>query len=90
METSITVALIMSFASIVGSIFIYRKGAKKDEVDALRNIIAELKNYVDDLECDKEDLQLWAERLVAQVKEAGMEPAKFERKTTPRKRGAND
>lgn len=55
----------------------YLKGAKKDDVEALRGIIKELKDYVSDLELDKEDLQSWAERLVCQVKDAGFEPVKF-------------
>lgn len=87
MSGEILIALIMSTASIIGSVFVYRKGAKKDEVDALRNIITELKSYVDDLECDKEDLQTWAEKLVCQVKDAGLEPAKFVRQAR-RQRGA--
>lgn len=88
MSTEIIVAIIVGAASLGGSIFLYRKGAKKDEVEALRGIIKELKDYVDDLECDKEDLQLWAEKLVRQVKEAGLEPERFvrgERKTRPLK-----
>jgi hypothetical protein len=84
MSTEIIVAIIISVTSLVGSIggsvFVYKKGAKKDEVDALRGIIQELKNYVDDLECDKEDLKAWAEELVCQVKEAGLTPVKFKRK----------
>lgn len=84
MSTEIIVAIIISVTSLAGSIggsvFVYKKGAKKDEVDALRGIIQELKNYVDDLECDKEDLQAWAEELVCQVKEAGLTPVKFKRK----------
>lgn len=87
MSPEIGVAIITACASLSGSIFLYLKGAKKDEVDALRGIIQELKDYVDDLECDKEDLKLWAEGLICQVKGAGMEPVKFvrsERKTKPR------
>ena len=88
MSREIVVALIASVASLGGSIFLYKKGAKKDEVDALRGIINELKTYISDLECDKEDLQLWAEKLVRQVKEAGLDPVRFvrsERKTEPRR-----
>ena len=88
MSTEIIIAIIASVTSLGGSIFLYRKGAKKDEVDALRGIIQELKDYVEDLECDKDDLQLWAERLVCQIQGAGLEPVKFirgERKTRPRK-----
>lgn len=88
MATEIIVALIMAFVSLVGSIFVFFKGAKKDEVDALRGIIQELKDYISEIETDKEDLQSWAERLVCQVKEAGLEPVKFvrtDRKTQPRK-----
>ena len=87
MSGEVVVALIMAFASLAGSIFVYLKGAKKDEVEALRGIIQELKEYVNDLEDDKEDLQAWAERLVCQIQEAGLEPVKFirsERKTQPR------
>lgn len=79
MSPEIIVAIIVSSASLGGSVFLYLKGAKKDEVDALRGIIQELKDYVSDLECDKEDLQSWAERLVCQVQEAGLEPVKFVR-----------
>jgi hypothetical protein len=64
-----------------------KSAAKKDEVDSLRGIIQELKSYISDLEADKEDLQAWAERLVCQVREAGMTPAKFERRTQPRGKG---
>lgn len=90
METAIIVAIIMAAASLIGSFFAYRKGAKKDEVDALRSIITELRTYIDGLERDKEDLECWAERLVCQIKEAGLVPAKFERKTRPTKPGVND
>lgn len=79
METEITVALIVAFASLAGSVFMYFKGAKKDDVEALRGIIKELKDYIKDLERDKEDLQSWAEALVCQVKEAGMLPVRFRR-----------
>lgn len=88
MSTEIIVAIIVAATSLGGSVFVYMKGAKKDEVEALRGIIQELKDYVEDLECDKEDLQLWAERLVCQVQSAGLDPVKFirsERKTRPRK-----
>jgi hypothetical protein len=71
------VAIIAAGASLSGSIFLYLNGAKKNEVDALRGIIQELKEYVNDLECDKEDLQVWAKRLVCQVQEAGLEPVEF-------------
>jgi hypothetical protein len=54
MSPEIIVAIIVSSASLGGSIFLYLKGAKKDEVDALRGIIQELKDYVSDLECDRE------------------------------------
>ncbi|MEM5775881.1 MAG: hypothetical protein AAGU05_12840 [Anaerolineaceae bacterium] len=83
-STEIIVAIIVGVFSFGGSLLLYLKGAKKDEVDALRGIITELKNYVDDLEADKEDLQAWAEKLVCQVKDAGLEPAKFLR--SPRAR----
>ena len=85
MQTEVIVAIIMAAASLIGSGFVFFKGAKKDEVDALRSIITELRTYIDNLERDKEDLEFWAERLVCQVKEAGLEPVKFERKTRPRK-----
>ncbi len=89
MSPEIVVAIIVGVASLGGSVLVYLKGAKKDEVEALRGIITELKEYVHDLECDKEDLQVWAERLVCQIQEAGLEPVKFvrsERKTEPRKK----
>lgn len=86
MSAEIITAIIVSVASLGGSLFLYMKGAKKDEVDALRGIIKELKDYVTDLECDKEDLQAWAEKLVCQVRDAGLDPVRFsrsERKTRP-------
>jgi hypothetical protein len=61
-----------------------KAAAKKDDVDALRGIIAELKDYITELEADKEDIQAWAEKLVCQVKEAGLVPARFERATRPK------
>lgn len=82
------VAIIIALLALVGTVVTARASAKKNEVDALRGIIEELKNYIDDLEGDKEDLQTWAERLVCQVKEAGLEPVKFfrsERRTRPKK-----
>ena len=88
MQTEVIVAIIVSIASLAGSIFLYLKGAKKDEVDALRGIIQELKEYIGDLEYDKDDLKFWAARLVCQVQDAGLEPVQFirsERKTVPRK-----
>lgn len=79
MTAEIWVAIIVAAASLGGSILVYLKSAKKDEVDALRGIIKELKEYVEDLERDKEDLQVWAEQLVRQIKDAGIEPARFVR-----------
>lgn len=87
--TAEAVTLIVALVALAGSIYNNRSSAKKNEVDSLRGIITELKEYVHDLECDKEDLQVWAERLVCQVKEAGLEPVKFirsDRKTQPRKK----
>jgi outer membrane murein-binding lipoprotein Lpp len=81
MGTEIIVALIVSSLALIGTIITFWKAAKKDEVDALRGIIQELKAYVNDLEYDKEDLQAWAEKLVCQVKEAGLTPVRFVRRT---------
>lgn len=87
MSTEIIVAIIVSAASLGGSLLLYYKGAKKDDVDCLRGIIEELKLYIEDLECDKEDLQAWAERLVHQLQTAGIEPEKFSRQ---RRMAANE
>lgn len=84
MQTEATVAIIVSAFALLGSVVTFAISARKNEVEILRGIIQELKDYVEDLECDKEDLQLWAERLVCQVQGAGLEPVKFvrsERKT---------
>lgn len=76
-STEIIVAIIVGIFSFGGSLLLYLKGAKKDEVEALSGIITKLREYVENLEADKEDLQAWAEKLVCQVKDAGLEPAKF-------------
>lgn len=84
MQTEATVAIIVSAFALLGSVVTFAISARKNEVEILRGIIQELKDYVEDLECDKEDLQLWAERLVCQIQGAGLEPVKFvrsERKT---------
>lgn len=88
MQPETAIAIIASALALLGTIITFVGSAKKDEVEVLRGIIQELKEYVSDLEDDKEDLQAWAERLVCQVKDAGLEPVKFvrgDRKTQPRK-----
>jgi len=77
MSTEATVAIIIAGLALLGTIITFAASARKNEVEILRGIIQELKDYVEQLECDKEDLQDWAERLVSQVKGAGLEPVKF-------------
>ena len=77
MDIEASIAIIVASLALIGTIITYLGGAKKNEVEALRGIIRELKDYVEQLEYDKEDLQDWAERLVCQVQAAGLEPERF-------------
>jgi predicted RNase H-like nuclease (RuvC/YqgF family) len=68
--------------------------AEKAEADTnevirqtVMSLIAPLREEIDNLKADREDLKDWAERLVCQVKELGHTPVEFvrkERKTGPR------
>jgi len=79
MATEVTIAIIASSLALLGTIITVITSAKKNDVEVLRGIIQELKDYVEELEADKEDLQAWAEKLVCQIKNAGLVPEKFER-----------
>lgn len=84
MQSEAFVAIIVAGLALIGTIITYIGAARKNDVEALRGIIKELKEYINDLECDKEDLQDWAERLVQQAKEAGLQPERFIRKAKRR------
>ena len=91
MATEVIIAIIMASMALIGTVTTIITSASKNDVDVLRGIIQELKSYVEELEADKEDLQVWAEKLVCQIKDAGLEPVKFEQKKneikpTPRRR----
>jgi hypothetical protein len=77
MATEIWVALIGSGLALAGTIVGYVRSAKKDELDVLRGVIDSLNERIQQLEDNNADLEDWAERLVCQVKEAGLLPAKF-------------
>ena len=53
-------------------------------IDPLKKRIDELESTVEELKAENADLKEWAERLVAQVKSFGCEPAKFIRRTSNR------
>ena len=87
MSVETTVAIIVAGLALLGTIVTFFMSARKNELDILRGIIKELKDYVEELEIDKEDLETWAEALVCQAKDAGLMPVKFvraNRKTKPR------
>jgi hypothetical protein len=48
-------------------------------VKDLRQIIDALRERIKELEDDNHDLKIWAERLVTQVRGAGLTPIEFER-----------
>jgi hypothetical protein len=77
MQTEAIVALIVSGLALVGAIATALLSASKNDLEVLRGIIAELKDKIGELECENKDLKDWAERLVEQVKEAGLSPVKF-------------
>lgn len=83
LSSEVLVALIMAFGSIIASAVAIILG--RSNVKDLREIIAELRSEVDDLRNDNEDLKDWAERLVCQVKDAGMVPVSFIRKMRDKK-----
>lgn len=86
MPIEATIAIIVSSLALIGSIVTVATSAKKNEVEVLRVIIQELKDRVNELEIDNRDLENWAERLVCQVKNVGLEPVKFI-KSDPRLKG---
>ena len=77
MATEVTVALIMGALALLGTLVTFLSSARKNELELLRGVIAELRKRIEELEDTNEDLENWAERLVCQVKEAGLIPAKF-------------
>lgn len=77
MQTEVIVALIVSGLALVSAIVTALISAKKDDLEVLRGIIAELKDKIAELECENKDLKEWAERLVKQVKDAGLSPVTF-------------
>jgi hypothetical protein len=93
MATEVTIAIIVSSLALIGSLITIITAAKKNDVETLsedvnilrgiikesKDYIQELKEYIEELEIDKEDLQAWAEKLVCQIKNAGLVPEKFER-----------
>jgi hypothetical protein len=77
MQTEVVVALIVSGLALISAVVTAVISAKKDELNILRGIIAELKDKVRDIECENKDLKDWAVRLVNQVKAAGLKPEEF-------------
>jgi len=69
---------IAGVAISVGSLYIAyhtsRASAKKDEVDALRGIIAELRTQVDRLEVE---VKAWQRRFVRACIKGGLEPEEY-------------
>jgi len=81
MSVEVVITIITASLALIGSMVTIGTSAKKNDVEALRGIIQSLKEQIDELEHNNEDLKDWAERLVCQVKEAGLEPVKFKRLT---------
>lgn len=48
-------------------------------IQPLKDRVAELEREVELLQCENANLRLWAEALVAQLKEAGKEPVEYKR-----------
>ena len=86
MQTEVIVALIVSSLSLIGVLINTAISAKKNELEVLREIIDRLRERIDDLECENEELADWAERLVNQVKNAGLQPVKLVRRKKDEKR----
>ena len=77
MQNESVIAIFVAVLALLGTIITALVSAKKNEVEALRGIIAELRDQVDELRCENKDLKNWAERLVNQVKVAGLTPVEF-------------
>ena len=77
-------ALIMGGMALIASIVTFVGSAKKNDVDALSEIIDKLRERIEDLEGMNADLENWAERLCCQVRAKGLEPEKFLRNNAHR------
>ena len=81
LETAVTViTIIVALLGAVASFYSLSNSARKDAFDQLKVIVDQLKEKVDELETENEDLKDWAERLVRQVRAAGLEPEPYRRR----------
>jgi predicted nuclease with TOPRIM domain len=80
MSTGDLVGIIIATIALVGVIIQSQTTARKDAFDELSKLYDKLKEKVDELEAENLDLKDWAERLVCQVKGAGMNPVEFIRR----------
>lgn len=77
MQTEAVVALIISSLALLSAIVTAVISARKNDLDILRGIISELRDQMWSMDCRNRDLEDWAERLVAQVRQANLIPEKL-------------
>lgn len=74
------VAIITTIVALIGalaSFFTLSNSARKDAFERLEKIVERLQNQVDELQKENDDLRDWANRLVSQLQNAGIQPAPF-------------
>jgi hypothetical protein len=86
MSGDIIAALVVAGLSLIGSVVTIATSASKNDLEVLRGIISELRDQIEDLESDNNDLEAWAEQLCCQVKDLGKDPVKFIRHKSPVKK----
>lgn len=88
------ITVLIALAGMVSGIFTLAKSTRKEAFEELKQIVADQKKRIDELEVanrrlekkideredEIEDLKDWAERLVEQVRGAGLIPVPFSRR----------